>query len=155
MGVSGCLLSTVQKTWNKVRASVIKRPSYGSGGGGGGGGGWIKASCSESMRFCKININISNVINTFFSLPLTVVHGSRFNFHKIWPNLFICLFARTIKYIFYIKLHAHTHTHYILVAALLIKPWQRLTQKRNCWISRCFCFLCTQTVFSKMSHGLL
>ncbi len=35
------------------------------------------ASCSESMRFCKINIHISNVINTFFSLPLTVIRGSR------------------------------------------------------------------------------
>ncbi len=60
---------TVQKTWKKVLASVIKRPSHGS-------GGWIKASCSESMRICKINIHITNVINTFFSLPLTVVRGS-------------------------------------------------------------------------------
>ncbi len=64
-GVSGCFLSTVQKTWNKACASIIKCPSHGS-------GGWIKASCSESMRFCKINIHISNVINTFFSLPLIV-----------------------------------------------------------------------------------
>ncbi len=69
MGVSGCFLSTVQKTWNKVCASIIKRASHGS-------GGWIKASCSESMHFCKINIHISNVINCFFSLPLTVIRGS-------------------------------------------------------------------------------
>ncbi len=32
IGVSGCLLSTVQKTSNKVRASIIKRASHGSGG---------------------------------------------------------------------------------------------------------------------------
>ncbi len=69
MGVSGCFLSTVQKTWHKVCIYLIKRPSHGS-------GGWIKASCSESMHFCKINIHISNVINTFFSLPLTVARGS-------------------------------------------------------------------------------
>ncbi len=69
MGVSECLFSTVQKTWNKVRASIIKRASHGS-------GVWIKASCSESMRFRKINIHISNVI-TFFSLPLTVLRASR------------------------------------------------------------------------------
>ncbi len=68
MGISGCLLSTVQKMWNKVRASVIKHASHGS-------GGWIKASCSESMRFCKKNIHISNVINTFLSLPLTVIRA--------------------------------------------------------------------------------
>ncbi len=68
-GVSGCFLSTVQKTWNKVRASVIKRASHGS-------GEWIKASCSKSMRFCKENIHISNVINTFLSLPVSVVRGS-------------------------------------------------------------------------------
>ncbi len=58
MGISRCFLSTVQKTWNKVRVSVIKRPSHSS-------RGWIKASCSESMRFCKKNIHISNIINTF------------------------------------------------------------------------------------------
>ncbi len=68
-GVSGCFLSTVQKTWNKVHASVIKCVSHGS-------GGWIKASCSKSLRFCKINIHISNIINTFFSPPLTVVDRS-------------------------------------------------------------------------------
>ncbi len=67
-GVSGCFLSTVQKTWNKVCASVIKCAPHGT-------GGWIKASYSKSMCFCKINIHISNVINTVFSLPLT--DGSR------------------------------------------------------------------------------
>ncbi len=59
--------STVQKTWNKVCASVVKRPSQGS-------GGWI--NCSESLCFCKINIHISNVINTFsqssFSFALLI-----------------------------------------------------------------------------------
>ncbi len=35
-----------------------------------------KAPCSESMRFWKININISNVINTSLSLHLTVKSGS-------------------------------------------------------------------------------
>ncbi len=67
--VSGCFLSTVQKTWNKARASAIKRASHGS-------GEWIKASCSKSMRFCKENIHISNVIHTFLSLPVSVVSGS-------------------------------------------------------------------------------
>ncbi len=61
--------SPKHKVLNKVRASIIKCASHGS-------GMWIKASCSESMRFCKKNIHISNVINTFFSLPLTVVRGS-------------------------------------------------------------------------------
>ncbi len=70
MGISRCFLSTVQKTWNKVHASVIKHASHGS-------GEWIKASCSESMHFCKTNIYISKVINNFFSLLLTVVRGSR------------------------------------------------------------------------------
>ncbi len=51
-------------------ASIIKRASHGS-------GAWIKASCSKSMRFCKKNIHISNVINTFLSLLLTVVCRSR------------------------------------------------------------------------------
>ncbi len=67
--LSGCFLSTVQKTWNKACTSVIKHASHGS-------GGWIKASCSESMRFCKKNIHISN-LNTFLSLHLTVKGGSR------------------------------------------------------------------------------
>ncbi len=55
---------------NKAHASIIKRASHGS-------GGWLKASCSKSMRFCKNNIHISNVINNFLSLLLTVVRGSR------------------------------------------------------------------------------
>ncbi len=70
MGVSRCFLWTVQKMWNKVCASVIKHATHSSGGG-------IKSSCSESMCFSKKNIHISNVINTFFSLPLTVVEASR------------------------------------------------------------------------------
>ncbi len=44
---NGCLLSTVQKTWDTVH-------------------GCIKACCSKSMRFCNLNIHISNIINTFF-----------------------------------------------------------------------------------------
>ncbi len=39
--------------------------------------GWIKTSCRESMRFWKVNIHISNVINTLSSLLLTVVRRSR------------------------------------------------------------------------------
>ncbi len=39
-------------------------------------GAWIKASCSNSMCFCKKYIHISNVINTSLSLHLTVVRGS-------------------------------------------------------------------------------
>ncbi len=57
--VGGCFCSTVQKTSNKVRTSIIKRASHGS-------GAWLKASCSESMHCSKKNIHISNVINTFF-----------------------------------------------------------------------------------------
>ncbi len=67
---SGCFCSTVHKMSNKVHASIIKHASHGS-------RTWIKASCSESMRFCKKNIHISNVINTFPSLHLTVIRGSR------------------------------------------------------------------------------
>ncbi len=67
---SGCFCSTVQNTSNKERASIIKRASHSF-------GAWIKASCSESMPFCKKNIHISNVINTFLSLPLSVIHWSR------------------------------------------------------------------------------
>ncbi len=59
MGINGCLLDPVQKMWKKYLASVIKHPAHGS-------GGWIKALCSEAMRFWKINIHISNIINTFF-----------------------------------------------------------------------------------------
>ncbi len=66
IAVSGCFCTTVQETLNKVCASIIKRPSHSS-------GVCIKASCSESMRFSKKNIHISNVINTFLSLPLTVI----------------------------------------------------------------------------------
>ncbi len=69
IAVGGCFCSTVQNTSNKARASIIKHVSHGS-------GGWIKASCSESMHFCKKNIHISNVIKTFLSLHLTVVRGS-------------------------------------------------------------------------------
>ncbi len=47
MRISRCFLSTVQKTWNKARASVIKHASHGS-------GGWIKASCSKSMCFWRV-----------------------------------------------------------------------------------------------------
>ncbi len=54
---------------HSILASVIKRASHGS-------RGWIKASCSKSMRFHKKNIHISNFINTFLSLLLTVAHGS-------------------------------------------------------------------------------
>ncbi len=32
---------------------------------------------NKSMRFCKINVHISNIINTFFSLPLTVQKSCR------------------------------------------------------------------------------
>ncbi len=67
-GVSRCFLSTVKRTRNKGRASVINVPHTAP-------GRWIKASCSKSMHFCKINIHISNVINTFFSLPLSVLYG--------------------------------------------------------------------------------
>ncbi len=65
----GCFCSTVQITSNKARTSIIKRASCGS-------GAWIKASCSESMHCCKKNKKNSNVINTFVSLLLSVVHGS-------------------------------------------------------------------------------
>ncbi len=47
-----------------MQRAIIKCASHGS-------GGLIKASCSEFMRFCKKNIHISNVINTFLSLPLS------------------------------------------------------------------------------------
>ncbi len=70
IAVGGCFCTTVQETLNKAHASIIKCASHGS-------GAWIKASCSESMRFCKKNIHISNVINSFLSLPLTVVRWSR------------------------------------------------------------------------------
>ncbi len=70
IAVGGCFCSTVHKMSNKVRTSIIKRASHGS-------GAWIKASCSESMCFCKKNIQISNVINTFLSLPVSVICKSR------------------------------------------------------------------------------
>ncbi len=70
MGLSGCFLSIVQKLWNKACTSIIKCASHGS-------EGCIKASCSESMRFCKNNFHILNVINTFFSsVPLTVIRAN-------------------------------------------------------------------------------
>ncbi len=55
--VNGCYFSIVQKKSNKVHPSIIKCASRGS-------GGRIKASCSESMRFCKKNIHIYSVINS-------------------------------------------------------------------------------------------
>ncbi len=69
IAVNGCFCYTVQNTSNKVHESIIKCASCGS-------GVWIKASCSESMRFCKKNVHISNVINTSLSLHLTVVSGN-------------------------------------------------------------------------------
>ncbi len=36
----------------------------------------MKAHCSQSMHFWRINIHISNIINTYFSLHLTVTGGS-------------------------------------------------------------------------------
>ncbi len=70
IAVGRCFCSTVQNTLNKARASIVKHASHRS-------GVWILASCSESMHFLKKNIHISNVINTFLSLPLSVVLGSR------------------------------------------------------------------------------
>ncbi len=75
IAVGGCFCSTAQKTSNKVCASIIKRASHGS-------GAWINlealfASCSKSLCFCKRNIHISNVINAYLSLLLTVVRRSR------------------------------------------------------------------------------
>ncbi len=70
IAVGRCFCSTVQNTLNKARASIVKHASHRS-------GVWILASCSESMHFLKKNIHISNVINTFLSLPLSVVRGSR------------------------------------------------------------------------------
>ncbi len=52
---------------NKVRTSIIKRALHGS-------GASLKASCSKSMHFLKKNIHISNVINTFLSIPPSVKH---------------------------------------------------------------------------------
>ncbi len=49
--ISRFFLTTVQKTWNKVRASIVKRASHGS-------GVWIKASCQkhyECQTFRKAN----------------------------------------------------------------------------------------------------
>ncbi len=46
IAVGGCFCWTVQKTSNKACASIIKHASHGS-------RSWIKASCSESMHFCK------------------------------------------------------------------------------------------------------
>ncbi len=75
IAVGGCFCLTAQKTSNKVCASIIKRASHSS-------GAWINlealfASCSKSLCFCKRNIHISNVINTFLSLLLTVVRRNR------------------------------------------------------------------------------
>ncbi len=67
---SGCFSLTVQKTLNKVCVSIIKRASHGS-------RRWIRSSCSGSIRFCKKNVHISNVIITFLSLLVSVVHGRR------------------------------------------------------------------------------
>ncbi len=59
-----------------MHALIIKRPSHGS-------GGWIKAPWSESIRFWKINIHISNVINTSLSLDLTATCGRSWSLHNI------------------------------------------------------------------------
>ncbi len=67
---SGRVFLFNHKMSNKVRTSIIKRASHSS-------GAWIKASCSESICFCKKNIHISNVINTFLSFPVSVVCRSR------------------------------------------------------------------------------
>ncbi len=71
---------------NKVCVSIIKRASHGS-------GGWIKSSCSGSIRLCKKNVHISNVIITFLSLLVSVVRGRREGRMRFWEMLVsrVCL----------------------------------------------------------------
>ncbi len=82
---SGCVFlfnspKHLKNTSNKACASIIKHASHSL-------GAWINASCSESMHFCKKNMHISNVINTFLSLPLSDIRGSRSGFNWNWIEI--------------------------------------------------------------------
>ncbi len=89
IAVGRCFSLTVQNTLNKALASVIKRASHGS-------GAWMKAFCSESMCFCKKNIHISNIINTFLSLHLSAIRGRQIDVVMVYLNWLIL--TKFIKY---------------------------------------------------------